>query len=148
MLRGDTKTMINKNELVKFKTLLPDSAKQLIDVIGYTATSKLINQFGGVSLTGISHGATERTGGVHRLLEEILNDNEYKKLLQYIGQSVFYIPRCKSIFRQIRNQQFLSEFTLLNKQGYSRRQAMALLCPKYGFSDRIGWKLLHDLNKD
>ncbi|MGK5746759.1 Mor transcription activator family protein [Proteus mirabilis] len=141
-------TTIDEAELERLENLLPDSAKQLIDVIGYNATSRLISRFGGVTLAGVSGEAAERTGGIHRLLREVLNEDECKQLLHYIGKTAFYIPRCEEAFRQIRNQRFIKELLTLGEQGRSRRQAMALLCPKYGFSDRIGWKLLRDLDAE
>ncbi|CAG9412246.1 MULTISPECIES: hypothetical protein [Providencia] len=133
---------IDDVKLERLENLLPDSAKQLIDVMGYSATSRLISRFGGVTVSGISGEAAERTGGVHRLFREVLSEDECQKLLHYIGKMAFYIPRCEDAFRQLRNQRFIKELLKLTEQGSSRRQAMALLCPKYGFSDRIGWMLL------
>ncbi|MEY0017677.1 mor transcription activator family protein, partial [Providencia rettgeri] len=68
-------TTIDEAELARLETLLPDSAKQLINVIGYNATSRLISRFGGVTLAGVSGEAAERTGGVHRLLREVLSED-------------------------------------------------------------------------
>ncbi|CDL80206.1 mor transcription activator family protein [Xenorhabdus cabanillasii] len=135
---------LEHTELAQLESLLPDSALQLIDVIGYPATARLISRFGGVTLSAKTGRAAERSGGVYRLLREVLTDEECKTLMGYLGDAPFYIPRCETAFRSLRNGRFLAELTALCQDGLSRRQAMARLCPRYGFSDRIGWKLVSE----
>ncbi|MDE9466867.1 mor transcription activator family protein [Xenorhabdus bovienii] len=134
--------IIEHTELAQLESLLPDSALQLTDVMGYPATARLISRFGGVTLSAKTGKAAERSGGVYRLLREVLTDEECKALMGYLGDAPFYIPRCEKAFRFLRNGRFLAELAARCQEGLSRRQAMALLCPKYGFSDRIGWKLV------
>jgi Mor family transcriptional regulator len=136
------KITVNHDELAQIERLLPESAKMLIHVLGYSATSRLINRFGGVTLAAKSGAARERSGGVHALLREVLTEDESRKLIGYLGADQFYIPRCDSALRELRNARFIAAIAARQDEGMSIRQAMALLCPEYGISDRQGWKLI------
>lgn len=138
------KITVNNDELEKIESLLPESAKILILVLGYTATSKLINRFGGVTLSAKSGAAKGRSGGVHSLLRDVLTDDETKKLIAYLGGDQFYIPRCDFALRQLRNARFIAAVAEQQEMGLSLRQVMAVLCPQFGISDRQGWKLISE----
>lgn len=138
------KITVNHDELAQLDNLLPESAKALIHVLGYAATTKLINRFGGVTLAAKSGAARERSGGVHALLREVLSDEESQKLIAYLGADQFYIPRCDAALRQLRNARFIVALAEQQELGLSLRQAMALLCPEFGISDRQGWKLISE----
>lgn len=142
------KITVNHEELAQIEALLPESAKILIHVLSYAATSKLINRFGGVTLAAKSGAARERSGGVHSLLREVLTDEESKKLIAYLGAEQFYIPRCDSALRQLRNARFIAAIAEHQEMGLSIRQAMAVLCPQFGISDRLGWKLIKENGVD
>lgn len=136
------KITVNHDELAQIEALLPESAKALIHVLGYAATTKLINRFGGVTLSAKSGAARERSGGVHSLLRDVLTDDESQKLIAYLGADQFYIPRCDSALRQLRNVRFIAAVAERQDMGFSIRQAMAVLCPQFDISDRQGWKLI------
>ncbi|MEM8335704.1 Mor transcription activator family protein [Morganella morganii] len=130
------------HDLENVSALLPQSVKDLADTVGYPLTTKLISHFGGATLSAKMGLAKDRSGGVYRLLQKVFSESECRLLMRYFGDTAFYIPRCDKAFRTLRNQRFLAEYDLLCQDGYSGRQAMAQLCPKYGFSDRIGWDLI------
>jgi hypothetical protein len=136
------KITVNNSELAELEALLPESAKMLIHVLGYAATATLINRFGGVSLSGKSGDAQERTGGVHAKLREVLTEEELGKLIAYLGAEQFYIPRCCDVLRKLRNARFVAAVAAMQAQGTSLRLAMSMLCPEFGFSDRTGWALI------
>ncbi|HGG6754233.1 TPA: mor transcription activator family protein [Salmonella enterica subsp. enterica serovar Java] len=123
------------------KHCLPDSAFELVDVLGWPAAMRLVSLFGGVSLSGTSGRARERTGGVHQMLREALTEDEVKKLIRHFGSEGFYIPRCDVALRELRNSRFIAELDASVAGGLSTRQALARLCPRYGFSDRYAWSL-------
>jgi hypothetical protein len=126
--------------------LLPESAKALVHVLGYPTTAKLINRFGGVTLSAKSGAAKGGTGGVHSLLREVLTGEEVDALIAYLGADQFYIPRCDIVLRQLRNARFVAAIAEQQTAGLSIRQAMAVLCPQFGISDRQGWKLISNLS--
>ena len=134
------------HDLESISALLPESVKDLADVVGYPVTTKLISHFGGVTLSAKTGLAKDRSGGVYLLFKGIFTESECRQLMRYFGDTAFYIPRCDKAFRTLRNQQFLTEYDALCQNGFSGRQAMAQLCPKFGFSDRIGWDLLSNRN--
>lgn len=136
------KITVNHDELAQLDNLLPESAKALIHVLGYAATTKLINRFGGVTLAAKSGAVRERSGGVHALLREVLTDEESQKLIAYLGAEQFYIPKCDLALRQLRNARFVAAVAERQEGGLSIRQAFAVLCPQFGISDRIGWELI------
>ncbi|UAN47023.1 mor transcription activator family protein [Serratia sp. JSRIV001] len=143
------KITVNHEELARTEALLPESAKVLLLILGYPATARLIDRFGGVTLSAKSGAAQERSGGVHSLLREVLSDEELKKLIAYLGAAQFYIPRCDAALRQLRNTRFVAAVAERQEAGLSIRQAMAVLCPQFGISDRIGWQLISKrLNQD
>ncbi|WP_434660100.1 hypothetical protein ACMYSL_23790 [Klebsiella sp. MISC125] len=131
---------IYDNELM---SKLPDVAVEIVSQIGINSAMKLFKAFGGTTFPigkGLrSFGATRA-----RLLQSILNDEEIKKLSFYFSGTPVYIPRCDNVLREIRNREFLNELTIMRQNGTSTLIAMTLLCPKYGFSDRTGWRLLKD----
>lgn len=120
---------------------LPSSALELVDVLGWPAAMRLVSLFGGVSLSGNSGRARVRTGGVHKMLREALTEDEVKKLIRHFGCEGFYIPRCDVALRELRNSRFFTELDACVADGLSTRQAMARLCPRFGFSDRYAWSL-------
>lgn len=128
------------NELM---SKLPDVAVEVVSQIGINSAMKLFKAFGGTTFPigkGLRYFGATRA----RLLQSILNDEEIKKLSFYFSGTPVYIPRCNNVLREIRNREFLNEFAIMRQNGTSTLIAMILLCPKYGFSDRTGWKLLKD----
>ncbi|PPA30452.1 mor transcription activator family protein [Aeromonas jandaei] len=142
------KITVNNSELAELEELLPESAKALVHVLGYAATAKLINRFGGVTLSAKSGAAKERSGGVHALLRDVLTAEEINTLIAYLGADQFYIPRCDIALRQLRNARFVAAVSERQATGISIRRAMAELCPQFGISDRVGWNLIRVSTND
>ncbi|EBL9798580.1 hypothetical protein DO475_18605 [Salmonella enterica] len=121
---------------------LPEDARELIRLLGYDSALRLVRTFGGVSLSGRSGAARERSGGVYRFLADVLSHEEISRLTTWTGGAEFYIPRCDAAIRAQRNASFIRDYHRLLDGGFSGRCAMARLCPRYGFSDRRGWEIL------
>ncbi len=137
----------SETDLRDAQALLPDSVQQLISVIGFPALTRLIRSFGGVTLSGKTGAHAERTGGVHALLHDVLTEDEINKLIRFLGGAPFYIPRCDHALRALRNTRFMADLQQHVKDGCSHRQALALLCPRYGISDRYACQLIHRRQK-
>lgn len=121
---------------------LPESMQEFIRVLGYESAMRLVAEFGGITLSGKNGAAKTRTGGIHRMLESVLNHEEINKLIAWAGAEQLYIPRCAAAMRARRDTNFANEFNHLLDGGMSGRKAMAQLCPRYGFSDRHGWDVM------
>lgn len=128
-------------ELERVKSLLPDSVRQIADLIGYPATEKLLQTFGG---TTFPVGKGMRAMGATRaeLLRQTVGDDNALLLAKNFGGEVLYLPRCDRALRELRNRAFITEFESMRCGGVSSLRVMTELCPKYGFSDRFAWGLL------
>lgn len=136
------KINVNRKELEALETLLPPSATALIHVLGYDATARLVTNFGGVTLTAVGGEAAERTGGAYSMMYDVMTEEEVAKLKKYVGPVAFYIPRCEAALRKLRNARFVAAVAERQEMGLSIRQALAVLCPQFGISDRLAWELL------
>ncbi|EHD21534.1 MULTISPECIES: Mor transcription activator family protein [Brenneria] len=130
-------------ELERVAGLLPDVVLQIADLIGFPATARLLEKFGG---TTFPIGKGLRALGAHRaeLLRETVGDDNAALLVKDFGGEVLYLPRCDRALRELRNQRFLTEFAELRDGGTSSLMVMTQLCPKYGFSDRFAWELVRE----
>ncbi|ENP0655893.1 Mor transcription activator family protein [Serratia marcescens] len=128
-------------ELEQVKKLLPESVLQIAELIGYPATQRLLELFGG---TTFPVGKGLRALGATRasMLREAIGADNARLLVKHFGGEVLYLPRCDRALRELRNRSFLQEFTELRDSGVSSLMVMTRLCPKYGFSDRFAWGLL------
>ncbi|MFJ5319225.1 Mor transcription activator family protein [Pectobacterium versatile] len=130
-------------ELERVAGLLPEVVLQIADLIGFPATARLLEKFGG---TTFPIGKGLRALGAHRaeLLRETVGVDNAARLVKKFGGEVLYLPRCDRALRELRNQRFLSEFAALRESGTSGNMAMMQLCPVYGFSDRFAWELVRE----
>ncbi|ELT9608104.1 hypothetical protein R8O49_003832 [Raoultella planticola] len=121
--------------------LLPPVVIQIADLIGFPATERLLSAFGG---TTFPIGKGLRTLGAQRaaLLRDTIGDHNAQILFKNFGGFPIYLPRCELALRKLRNLRFLAEFDEMSRNGTSSLMAMTILCPKYGFCDRGGWRLL------
>jgi Mor family transcriptional regulator len=133
---------ISQDELQQLSRLLPDATHELIRVLGFAATARLIARFGGVTLYLHNGRDSLSERSIYRMLCDALSEEDVSLLFRTLGGAPLYIPRCEQALRTLRNTRFLAELADHCQGGASIREAMAELCPRYGFSDRIAWKLL------
>ncbi|PJG83784.1 mor transcription activator family protein [Caviibacterium pharyngocola] len=120
--------------------LLPDIVQDMIRLIGFADTEKMIKTFGGVTF--------RFTDGVVYFpkLVELIGRDKAIKLREFFRCEHAYIPRCEVALRMLRNYNFKSDYDRLTQiERKSGRQAMLELCPKYQISDRLGWSLIKDM---
>ncbi|MDP8171531.1 Mor transcription activator family protein [Pasteurella skyensis] len=122
---------------------LPDSVHEIIDIIGFASTEKLVQKLGGISFK-FSEGKL-----YYPKLKEVLGDEKAKKLCDYFGGGECYIPRCSVALRKLRAQRLYADFCYLTQQeGKSGRMAMLEICPKYNISDRYAWQTIYSLQNE
>lgn len=128
--------------LENVSALLPETIQDIVSVIGFPATEKLVKHLGGVTLWL----SQQERSNCYLKLREVLGKEDAQKLHKYLAYGDnLYIPRCDVALRALRNLRFKAEFDELTQhQGYSKPKAMIALCPKYGFSDRRGWDILKE----
>ncbi|KOP31808.1 hypothetical protein AFK69_18930 [Xenorhabdus sp. GDc328] len=136
--------MAAKTEIVtldQVQQLLPESLRHIASLIGYPATLKLIEVFGG---TTFPFGRGKHPRGQHRqtMLIAAIGADAAACLSKHFAGTELYIPNAAAAMREWRNQRFLSEFNQLLTEGDSALMALSKLCPIFGFSDRHAWSLL------
>lgn len=129
-------------ELEQVKALLPESVIVIAELIGFPATAELLKALGGATFP-VGKGLRALGAGRANLLKETIGEENASLLVRHFGGEVLYLPRCDRALRELRNRSFLNEFEGLRDSGVSSLRVMTSLCPKYGFSDRFGWKLLN-----
>lgn len=128
-------------KLEQVAELLPESVQKIAELIGYPATVRLLEAFGGTTFP-IGKGLRALGATRSALLRQTIGDANAALIVKNFGGEVLYLPRCDRALRELRNRRFLNEFEELRDQGSSSLMVMTALCPKYGFSDRFAWGLL------
>ena len=129
-------------ELQDVADLLPPIVHDMIELVGFNDTEKLIKAFGGLTLYLTDDNA------YYQKLVELLGEQSAVKLRDVFYAEYVYVPRCEVALRTLRNQQFKADFDFLTQEKkISGRQAMIELCPKYHFSDRCGWDIIYKARK-
>lgn len=129
-------------DLESLEELLPDTARQIADVIGFPATQRLIERFGGACFP-VGRGL--RGTGERRLamLRDVIGDENTRQLVKrFGGDSSLVIPRCADALREWRNRCFLTEVDSMLADGESLRMALTVLGPKYGIGNTRAWAIV------
>lgn len=122
-------------------TSLPESMREIIGVLGYDASLRLVKHYGGVTQSGKVTAQHSKHNSPHPL-NNALSFEEITRLTEWTRGTLLYIPLCDAAIRAARRDSFTDDYHRLLGEGCSGRMAMAMLCPRYGFSDRTGWKIL------
>lgn len=132
-----------KIELEQVSGLLPDIVLELVGLIGWHSTARLIERLGGCSFI-VSKENNRSDSKRANVLKKILSENDVKIIQKQYGGETIYIPRCFSALRQLRNESFLADYDKLISTGESQRFILMDLCPKYGISDRWAQRIIAD----
>lgn len=125
-------------EFEQVEAYLPEVVKEMIGVIDFPATEKVIKAFGGVDFY-FSLGKQ-----YFPKLVEVIGIEQATKLQEYFSRERLYIPRCEAALKVLRNQRFRVEFQQVKAQKQiSSNLVMLELCPKYGISERHAWDILN-----
>ncbi|ORM62007.1 hypothetical protein PRCB_02985 [Pantoea rodasii] len=133
--------------LKDLEDLLPDTVRQIVDVIGFDATQKLIERFGGARFP-IGKGV--RRDGEHRLalLREVIGEDAVRRLVKHFGgENTLVIPRCAAALREWRNRCFYADMDDRVSSGESLRMALTHVAPRYGFGNTWAWELINRRRK-
>lgn len=121
---------------------LPESILQIADIIGLSATEKLVRTIGG---TRFKFGKGRHDTARLRLLQHAIGNEATEKLLAVFGGDELYIPRCAVALQRLRNQRFRTDFAALTHDGKtSKAMALLQLCPQYGISNRTADAILQE----
>lgn len=118
---------------------LPETAQDIIGIIGCSAASQLIMALGGRSL---SFPSDDIACSAYDSLRDVVDEEHLQLLIEYYRGDKIYIPQCKTLMIAHRNRSFVTEVQTLLDEGHTKANAISQLCGKYGFSDRYGWAVL------
>lgn len=126
--------------------LLPPSIRDIINIIGVSATLAMVNELGGRTWR-FSRGY--RGSGKIRAarLAEIVGQAESDRLIETLGKSAVpvYIPACSAALRALRNTEIIRNFdsmTSARHPPYSANDAVFELAGQYKMCDRQIWRIL------
>ncbi|WP_447880407.1 Mor transcription activator family protein, partial [Serratia fonticola] len=122
-------------DLEQMSDLLPPIVLDLIKLIGYQDTAKLISKIGGITFP-VSQGMRNKDNFRRDYIVQAVGKDSAEKIERQLGGDVIYIPRCASALREWRNLELVREYRALLATGVSGRRALLKLCPQYGISDR------------
>lgn len=118
---------------------LPESARKLVALIGVHATLRLIDRFGGCTIT--LYGSENSLNK----MAEVVGADAALKLLAFYGNVPWTVPNCAKAMKAIRNDDIHAAFDRLTMQeGRSARAAVAIitrLCTPY-LHERSIWRIL------
>lgn len=122
--------------------LLPPVVLEMVDLVGFDVTEKIIRHFGGVCFL-FSDGSI-----YFPRLKALIGSENATTLRRYFKSEEVYIPRCDVALRTLRNTRLVNEFLIKTQvEGKSGRAAMFDLCPKYALSDRQAWEIVRDAQR-
>ncbi len=100
--------------------------REIIDLIGFDATVRLVERFGGarIPLSGGTRGHGEK---YINMLLEVMSREDIDKLWRYFGDEV-YIAKCSAALREARDRQFLADYDRMHDEGCSERHTLLALC--------------------
>ncbi|MEE6030349.1 Mor transcription activator family protein [Avibacterium paragallinarum] len=121
---------------------LPPVVLEMVDLVGFEVTEKIIRHFGGVCFL-FSDGAI-----YFPRLKALIGLENATILRQYFKSEEVYIPRCEVALRTLRNIRLVNDFLIKTQvEGKSGRAAMLELCPKYALSDRQAWEIVRNAQR-
>ncbi len=123
------------------ENLLPDVVRDILMLIGFPATARLLEVLGG---TTFPVGKGKQTSGEARmaLLIATVGRENADALAVHFGGDILYVPRCERALKELRNRHFVADVERLRNEGKSLLWIMTELCPRYGISDRLAYYIL------
>lgn len=119
---------------------LPESMRQIAEVIGLDGAEKLVRSIGGARF---KFGKGRQNTARMNLLHKAVGAADAAKLAAVFGGDELYIPRCTVQLRKVRNRRFRAAFMALTEGGKtSKAMALTELCPQFGLSHRTADKIL------
>lgn len=119
--------------------LLPDIIVNISDLIGYKATLKLVEAFGGIKFAMPSG---QRESKYFEALINAVGNDAALTLTQNYGGELIYIPCCHAAFIQLRNKEFRQAVTRAVAGGEVQTAVIHRLASQYGFTERWAYKVL------
>lgn len=107
---------------------LPPSIRDLVDLVGFSATMALVKAYGGIHINKVPvHGAREH-GAIRARLIELMGEEAALKLIQVYSGERLYIARCEAALRDERDRRIIAD--------YDANTSAAVLALREGMTER------------
>lgn len=133
--------------LREYAHLLPETGRDLVDLIGLDATLSLVEAIGGTTFP-VPHRKNPEGEKRHSLLEKFCGEEQALDLCKRYGGTRLYIPNCKKALIRIRNICMIHEFVDRKKAGESANSIIADMAPRYRLADRNIWHIVNKTTVD
>lgn len=130
----------------RIRPLLPDSVREMADLIGLDKAMLVVAQLGGRTIDVPKGAGPPGRDAVRRLAELIGLDAALELTRQYGGSRGLYIPTCDAAKGLVLDWRIKMRYEQLS-QSLSTRRAVAELCTEFGTSDRHIWRALDRARK-
>lgn len=126
---------------------LPQSALDLIGVIGETDAATLIEKLGGTTFRVPTGGRYNKDGELRLfMLADVISITSANKLVKAYATNELYIPRCSQAMAKLRELRIKQQFDTMTAHNavlkYSAREAVAILAREFKMCDRTIWRIL------
>ncbi|WP_449265638.1 Mor transcription activator family protein [Escherichia coli] len=121
---------------------LPESAKEIICVIGHERAIELFSVFGGVGITFSANSISPGTTEANSMIKLLIGEQAHQALCKHFGYYRIYIPRCTHALIAIKRKKIINEFFSRLQSGATVLAAKIDVCKLYGVSEREVHKLI------
>ncbi|HCO0816517.1 TPA: hypothetical protein N7K04_001661 [Escherichia coli] len=121
---------------------LPESAKEIIYVIGHERAIELFSVFGGVAITFSANSTSSSTAEANSMVKLLIGEQAHQALCKHFGYYRIYIPRCTRALIAIKRKKIINEFLSRLQNGASVLAAKIDVCKLYDISEREVHKLI------
>jgi len=128
------------DQLADYEDYLPETAKNILDVIGIVDTIKLVRKHGGNQLL---IPKVRHCGNAINYLVDVIGEASAFKLIEHFRGDRLYLPRCDHALRKLRNDQFVQavdDYVIEHKA--TQDQALFALCPQFGITYRSAFYII------
>ncbi|WP_160795915.1 Mor transcription activator family protein [Craterilacuibacter sinensis] len=120
--------------------LLPESIRDIAQLIGFPAALALVQAMGGTTFK-VPKGRTPEGIALFQWVSEIIGQREAGVIARHYGGSVIYIPRCYDALLELRDRELRARFDSLTT-GQSANISVRELAGRFKLADRTIWRIL------
>ncbi|MEG1609637.1 MAG: Mor transcription activator family protein [Bilophila sp.] len=118
-----------------------DMARDLVNVVGLSATLKLVEAMGGLNIR-IPLGMTAQGQARRDAFVALIGLEATTRLIGQYGGTMLYVPSCRQARVDARDQAINRERNRLASAGCTERRLVDDLARQYGLSSRHIWRIL------
>lgn len=135
---------ITEDQYKSIEEFLPESAKDIISVIGCDKAFELFSLFGGVQVMFSKGEHVPRGSELHEMIKLLIGDDYFVALQRHYSGDRLYIPNCKTAELKLKQMNVTDEYFNRISGGVNPSIAKVELCRLYKVSARMIYKWVAD----